>query len=217
MAVEFEVTNLDGVEEAIRKAYVEKDGKFILDPDRYHEIKAEPLQRKNRELLDEKKKLSETTKTLEEKTKSGLGDIEKQLQERDREISGLKNQVREYSIWSPVKDLALKHGVMPDRINAFMTLLRTGERFDMEGTSLIFKDRNGYPTTIPPQRAFEVYLREEEPWAFEASKAGGSGAQNGNRTPGTRTVDRATFNGWTQSQRDAFMTEVAKGNGRLID
>jgi len=217
MPIEIEITDINTVDEEIRPAYVEKDGKFSLDVERFAEIKAQAVSRQNKKLLEEKRELMNAAKSAEEKTKSGLGDIEKQLQERDREITGLKSQVREYSIWTPVKDLALKHGVMPDRVNAFMTLLRTGERFDMEDGKLVFKDRGGYATTISPQRAFEVYLREEEPWAFEASKAAGSGAQNGGRTPGMRTVDRATFNTWTDAQRNSFMADVAKGQGRIID
>lgn len=217
MPIDFEVTDINGVDEEVRPAYVEKDGKFILDPDRYHEIKVAPLLKKNAELLNEKKQLQASTRTLEEKNKSGLGDIEKQLQERDQRIKELENENREFAIWTPVRTLALKHGVMADRVDAVMTLLRAQSRFDMENRDLVFKDRNGYPTTVKPDRAFEVYLREELPWAFEASKAAGSGAQNGGRTPGMRTVDRATFDSWTNAQRDAFMADVAKGNGRLID
>lgn len=213
MAVEFEVADINGVDESIRKAYVEKEGKYTLDPDRYHEIKAEPLIKKNAELLNEKKQLQQSTKTLEEKSKTGLSDIEKQLQERDREIAGLKNQVREFSIWSPVKDLAIKHGVMADRVDAVMTLLRTNERFDMEGSNLVFKDRNGYATTITPQRAFEVYLREELPWAFEASKAAGSGANNNGRTSGPRVISRESFNSMSAAQREA----AVKDGARIID
>lgn len=217
MPIEFEVTDLNSVEEEIRSAYVEKEGKHILDVDRYHEIKAAPLLKKNAELLNEKKKLAEATRTLEEKSKTGLNDVEKQIQERDQRIKELEHENREFAIWTPVRTLALKHGVMADRVDAVMTLLRANNRFDMENRDLVFKDKNGYPTTIKADRAFEVYLREELPWAFEASKAGGSGAQNSGRAPGLRTVDRATFDSWKDGQRDAFMADVAKGNARLID
>lgn len=210
MAIEFEVASLDSVDEEVRPAYVEKDGKFILDPDRYHEIKAAPLLKKNQELLNEKKKLAAETRTLEEKSKTGLSDIEKQLQDRDREIGTLKSQVREHSIWGPVKDLALKHGVMPDRINAFMTLLRTAERFDLEDNKLVFKDKNGYPSTIKPERAFEVYLREEEPWAFEASKAAGSGAKNDNKASGARTYSKESFEALPHDERWKVIREGAR-------
>lgn len=213
MAIEFEVTDLNGVEEELRGAYVEKDGKHVFDPEKYHEMKAAPLLKKNQELLNEKKKLQESTRTLEEKTKSATGDVEKQIQERDREIANLRQQVREYSIWTPVKDLAIRHGVMSDRVDAVMTLLRTNDRFDMEDGKLVFKDRNGYSTMIKPERAFEVYLKEELPWAFEASKSGGSGAQNGTKGGGARTISREAYDAMTPAQRDKAIAE----GSRIVD
>src|SRR5262245_38741575 len=207
MPIEFEVTSLDGVEEDIKPAYVEKDGKFTLDVEKYHELKAAPLLKKNRELLDEKKKLADATKAAEQKRLSANDDVEKQLGERDARIAELERQNREHAIWTPVRTLASKHGVLGDRLEAVMTLLRAEGRFDLEEGKLVYKDKAGYATTIKPERAFEVYLREELPWAFEASKAAGSGAQNGNKSPGARTVHRDTFDGWTQAQRDKAIAE----------
>jgi hypothetical protein len=91
-----------------------------------------------------------------------------------------------------------------------MTLLRAGERFDMEEGKLVFKDRNGYPTAYKPERAFEVYLPEEEPWAFEASKAAGSGAQNGNKSAGGRTYSRESFEALPQDERWKVIREGAR-------
>lgn len=213
MPIEYEIVDIKTVDEAFRAAYVEKDGKFILDVERYAEIKEQPMRAQYQRLIDEKKQLEKATRALEEKSKTGLGDVEKQLQERETEIARLKSQVREHSIWGPVKDMALKFGVMPDRINAFMTLMRTSERFDMEENNLVFKDKNGYPTTIKPERAFEVYLREEEPWAFEASKAGGSGAQNGGKSPGVRTYSRESFEALPQDER----WKVIREGARIVD
>lgn len=213
MPIEFEVTDLNSVEEEIRTAYVEKEGKFILDPEKYHELKAAPLLKKNRELLDEKKKLSESAKALEQKKQSATDDVEKQVQERDRRISELEQQNREYAIWTPVRSLATRHGVMGDRVDAVMTLLRAENRFDLEDGKLVYKDRNGYATTIKPERAFEVYLREELPWAFEASKAAGSGAQNGTKAGSARTITRDSFDGMSQAQKD----QAIKDGARIVD
>src|SRR5215510_13667056 len=123
MAIEFEVADINSVEEEIREAYVEKEGKFILDPDKYHELKAAPLIAKNKELIGDKKQLGEKIKSLEKVKGSAETDVEK-----DRQITDLQKEVREYSIWTPVKDLAIKHGVMSDRLEAVMTLLRSQNR-----------------------------------------------------------------------------------------
>src|SRR5262245_11622549 len=101
MPIEYQVETLDSVEEEIREAYVEKEGKFFLDPDKYHELKAAPLVNKNKQLLDEKKKLSEQVKTAEKAKVGAKDDIEKIVADRDNEISELKRKNREYSIWTP--------------------------------------------------------------------------------------------------------------------
>src|SRR5262245_1103645 len=213
MAIDFEVAELDKVEEAIRTAYVEKEGKFVLDPDKYYEVKAEALLKKNRELIEDKKRLTDEKKTLEEKGRSGLGDVERQLAEKDKRITELEKDNREHAIWSPVKGLAIKHGVLGDRLEAVMTLLRADQRFDLEDRKLVYKDKNGYVTGITPERAFEVYLREELPWAFSASNAAGSGAQNGNKAAGARTISRESFDAMPHDEKWKAVREGA----RIVD
>lgn len=51
MPVEYQVDSLDSVDESIRGAYVETDGKFNFDPDKYADLKAQGLKTKNKELL----------------------------------------------------------------------------------------------------------------------------------------------------------------------
>ena len=65
MPIDLIVDSLDSVDSSLRDAYIETDGKFQLDPDKYHALKAAPLATKNRQLLDEKKKLQDATKPFE--------------------------------------------------------------------------------------------------------------------------------------------------------
>src|ERR1051326_5289792 len=65
MPVEFVVDSIDSVEESLRPAYVENEGKFNLDPDKYAEVKAQGLKSKNKELLGKLSKASETAKRFE--------------------------------------------------------------------------------------------------------------------------------------------------------
>jgi len=62
---EIVVDSLDSVDEAIRGAYVENEGKFNLDPDKYAEVKAQGLKSKNKELLGKLSKANETAKRFE--------------------------------------------------------------------------------------------------------------------------------------------------------
>jgi hypothetical protein len=212
MEVEFEVVDINSVDEDLREAYVEKEGKFHFDQDKYHELRAAPLISKNKELLNEKKKLAESVKALEKVKGTAETDIDKIAAEKDREIQELKNQLRESSIWSPVKDLAIKHGVIPDRLHAMMTLLRAENRFDQDDEGkLIFKDKFGDPTAIKPTRAFEVYLKEEHPWAFAANGAGGTGAKPGTKANAAgRVITRERFDAMSQADRDAATRDGAR-------
>jgi len=213
-SIEFEVTDINTVDEEIRGAYVESEGKHVFDPEKYYELKAASLIAKNREIIGNNKKLSETVKSLEKVKGSAETDVEKLAAEKDREISDLRRQLRESSIWSPVKDLAVKHGVMPDRLDAVMTLLRAQDRFDQSNEGkLVYKDKYGDETAIKPERAFEVYLKEEFPWAFAASTAAGSGAKNGTKAGAGRVIPRERFDSMTQSERD----QAIKDGARIVE
>lgn len=232
MAIEFVVESLDQVGEDLKPAYVEVDGKFQLDADRYAELKAAGLKKKNAELLGKEKALKENLTRLERfkdvpedewdgfqtwkqqqaegggKPANGAdaGALEKAMAkekarferqlaeqqaavaERDAKLAGYEKQIREYAIWGPVKDLAIENEVLSDRMEAFITLLRAQGRFDLDedGTTLIFKNADGTPTLQKPKEAFKLTLKNEFPWAFAASGAGGSGAPNGSTGAQTR-------------------------------
>lgn len=65
MPVEFTVDSLDTVDESIRGAYVENEGKFNLDPDKYAEVKAQGLKSKNKELLGKLTRANDGLKKFE--------------------------------------------------------------------------------------------------------------------------------------------------------
>ena len=58
MALQMTLDNLDGVDEATAKLYIEKDGKFILDVDQAHDKNRIPRSRLNQEI--DKRKAAET-------------------------------------------------------------------------------------------------------------------------------------------------------------
>src|ERR1041384_1836376 len=67
MPVEYQVDSLDTVDESIRGAYVENEGKFNLDPDKYAEVKIQSsgLKKKNSDLIAKEKALRESLKKFE--------------------------------------------------------------------------------------------------------------------------------------------------------
>lgn len=88
MPVEYTVDSLDSVDESIRGAYVEADGKFNFDPDKYAEIKIQSsgLKKKNSDLINKEKALRESLKKFEP-----LGDFD-------------EDQLAEFQTWRENKD-----------------------------------------------------------------------------------------------------------------
>lgn len=84
MSVEFQVDSLDTVDESLRPAYVEKDGKFSLDVDKYSEVKATGLKNKNKELLGKLTKANDGLKRFEKLAEIEDLDIDELLELREQ-------------------------------------------------------------------------------------------------------------------------------------
>jgi hypothetical protein len=68
MDIQFEVDSLDTVaDESLKSVYVERDGKFHFDPDKYAEVKIQSsgLKKKNSDLIAKEKALRESLKKFE--------------------------------------------------------------------------------------------------------------------------------------------------------
>jgi hypothetical protein len=96
------------------------------------------------------------------------------------QISDLQKENRELKIWNPVTIAAAAAGVMPDRVDSLMKLLRADGRFDLSDEGKVFFiDKHGNQTDLKLDKAFAA-LKDEYGWAFAAQQSGGSGANNNN-------------------------------------
>jgi hypothetical protein len=201
MPIEYEVSSLDGVEEALRGAYVEEDGKFKLDVDKYAELKSAPLLAKNKQLLDEKKKAEQSLKATQP--------------DKER-IADLEREVKHYKLTVPIRDLALKSGMIAERLD--LALLDLQKRFSLdESGQLQTLDEFGNPMPgMTPEKFFkEVYL-EQRPYLFHPKGGFGSGAPQlrGGASGGSlKTLTRAAFEALSPEQKVTF----SKGGGTLTD
>jgi hypothetical protein len=83
MPVEFQVDSLDSVDESIRSAYVETDGKFTLDADKYADVKAQGLKNKNKELIGKLKAKEDGLKRFEKLQELSDDDLSELLELRE--------------------------------------------------------------------------------------------------------------------------------------
>src|ERR1051326_6374151 len=86
MPVDLIVDSLDSVEESLKPAYVEVDGKFTLDPDKYAEVspKTQGLKKKNQELLTKRAQDKEILRRFEKLQELGDDDLAELLELREQ-------------------------------------------------------------------------------------------------------------------------------------
>lgn len=131
------------------------------------------------------------------------------LAEKEKLIADLERQVKEFNVWTPVRDMATRFKVLPDCYEAFITALQYPRpRFDLdEDGKLIFKDREGYPTTLTPEKAFEVELKKEFRWAFEGTGMSGSGAHQSSSAAMRAELGKLSATERLKASRNAGITE----------
>lgn len=81
-----QLESLDGVEKDLQEAYVEtEDGQYVLDPDKYAEIKARGLVAKKKELLSEVKNLRAKLKDIDDDDLAALREKKNQATDEDED------------------------------------------------------------------------------------------------------------------------------------
>jgi hypothetical protein len=262
MPVEFQVDSLDTVDESLRTAYVEKDGKFTLDVDKYAEIspKTQGLRNKKQELerkLNEAKtglkrfekfaeiedldvdelldlytnKDKQPDRGKEPPVDEKIAQLEKAHRKALEKLTGDKTaletaaaerdkKLKYYELTVPVRDAALKAGVLPEDIEIVLLDTQTRFRLNDEG-KVIVVDQDGDAMDITPQKFFESLYKEQRPKFYAASGASGSGAPgNVANANGKKAMRRADWDKLLLSnpaQAGAFIKEVREGKASLVD
>lgn len=253
MAVEFQVETLDGLDDSLKTAYVEKDGKFLLDPDKYAEFKAAGLKNKNKELLGKLKEKDtklgryakleefeddEIESLLQLKEKSGengngagtgqaaeeITKLQKQHEKALAKIasekaaieklaSDLSTENRYYKLTVPLRDIAVKAGVIAADLD--LVMLDTAKRFTLSEDSkkIVVLDEEGDPTDVTPQKFFETLYKEQRPKFYQPSGSQGSGAppNSGGGSGGMKVITRAQYDAMdhpTRAQIDWKTTKI---------
>jgi len=193
MAIANTVESLDKVEIEFRGAYVLTDGKYVLDADRYADLKTQGLKNKTKQLLD---RIKET-------------------QPIENRVAELEAEVRQYKLTTPLRKIIAESGVFPDMVD--LVLLDTQKRFalDEETGRIVTLDEHGDPINISPESFFKTLYMQQRPRFFKASEAGGSGAKSGSKARDIdgKTMTRDAFDRMSQEQKMAF----SLGGGELIE
>lgn len=135
----------------------------------------------------------------------------RELKKRDDAIATMTGQLetaqrelKDYRLWTPLRDIALKCGVIAEDWELVKLELGTQQRFgfDDDGKIVVYED--GEPSNVSAERYFREVYSEQRPKFYKASGAGGSGAQPGVRdgSPRTKTIKRDTWDKMAARERD---------------
>lgn len=204
----------------MRGAYVEQDGKFVLDitePDAHPAVQGKV--RKTNELLGETKNERAKRKELEDKLKAyeaereqrdleskGLVEEKKKWDEQifkpkvtelETELTKLREENSAYKLVTPIKDLLHKAG-----------FIDVDDAWALLGPHFALDDKNGPIVKDDPTKPIEKHVADlavQKPWMVRGTEARG-GAAAGNRgasSPGKVTDPRQ----WTPQERATYIEE----------
>ncbi len=156
-------------------------------------------------------KQAEISKKLHEKE---LKRYQSQLDDLSKKHGEAETALREYRLWTPVRDIALKAGLFPEDWELARLELAQDNRFGFDEDGKIVVMEEGVISTVTPERFFKEVYSEKRPKMFRANDAGGSGASSGTRNnPSVKAITRAQWEKLSSQESTAFF----KGGGKLID
>lgn len=179
-------------------------GKKALDEERERAATADKARKAaEKELADLKRTVDARAKGISDEELQKIRDAEAAArkpieEERDR----LATENRKLKLTDRVQALALKYGVMSDRIeDAMLNLDRRTDLTDAGG--IVVKDKTGTLTTETIDDFLKTTFKRERPWLYAGSGASGSGAEGSSGSgapPATPAGER------DQELRTAVMT-----------
>ena len=135
-----------------------------------------------------------TLRSLEKQVAKLKAQMATETQQAQTERATLMAELQHYKLTVPLREIALKAGVLPEDLD--LAMLETARRFRLtEAGKIEVMDEDGDPTTDTPEKFFKDIYRSQRPKFYAASQSGGSGAGSNSRagTSGGKTITRAAF------------------------
>src|SRR5688572_21778771 len=89
----------------------------------------------------------------------------------------MQRDLKHYKLTVPLKDIAVKAGVIAEDLDLVMLDVQGRFRLDDSG-KIVLLDPDGDVSDVTPQKFFETLYKEQRPKFYKASDAGGGGAHN---------------------------------------
>lgn len=158
-------------------------------------------------------------KELELKDKLHAKEIKKlneQLAELTAKSTNAERELKEFRLWTPLRDIATKAGLEDWDIARLDLASKNQFGFDDDGKVVVLED--GHPSTITPEKFFTEVYTDQRPKFYKASGAGGSGAKPGTNGGGSKkTYTREVFSKLPPLEQKSIADQARKGEVVLTD
>lgn len=139
----------------------------------------------------------------------------KELKKREDELTQLKTEsektrleLREFKLWTPLRDIAVKAGLNAEDWELARLDLANQRRFDFDEDGKIVVMEDGSPSTVTPEKFFKDVYSDQRPKFYKATTAGGSGAPPNNKGGGgKKAISRSAFDQMGPTERSTFIKE----------
>lgn len=234
---------LAGVPEALRGAYVEREGAFHLEEFEYDDKEelsgALERERKERKAAKEAlakyegidpEKAREAQKRLDELDEKQLidkGEFERLLKKRSdefdvreaefqKQLGDRDTRLNHYELIDPVRKAALAAGVLAEDVEDVLKI--TSHRFRLnDKRQPVILDKDGDESSITLEKFWGEEFKAQKPKFYGASGAGGSGAPaggSGGGSGGAKTIKRGDFDKLDQGERQRL---TVKEGYKVVD
>lgn len=127
-----------------------------------------------------------------------------ELQQLRPEIEKLRGEVREYRLWTPLREMFIASGGEPKDWQLARLDLANQRRFDFDEEGKIVVMEDNAPSGVSPERFFKEVYSDQQPKLYKASGAGGGGANPGQKSGSTnKSIKRDAYDRLSAFEREA--------------
>lgn len=208
------VESIESVPEALREAYVERDGKWVIEVEGMEDVeRLKGALQKERQLHREAaKRLAALEKQIEQSRPQDddprIDALRKQVQEYEARLAEAQAAMARRDAENALRQQALASGADPRHLTHLLKLIEG--RWERRGDDFVFLDERGTPTADDLASFFAQRLPKEFPWFFSRAVAGSGAPHTG---VSSSTLTREQVERMTPDEIRARWAEVKKALG----
>lgn len=163
----------------------------------------------------------DAAKELELKDKLHAKELKKvtdQLTELQKAHDKAQVELKDFRLWTPLRDIAIKSGVIAEDWELARLDLSNKNQFGFDDLGNVVVLEDGQPSTVSPENFFKGVYTDQRPKFYKGSQAAGSGSNGGgNGASGKKIVTRKDFDALPPLEQASMADKASKGEIQITD